>query len=286
MDKHQALYHKVIDFAKNNDDVRAVVMNGSRVNANIKPDDYQDFDIVYYVREFHRFMEDKQFIKTFGDILVIQTKDDQRPDVSEDELMWYIYLIQFKDGTRLDLTILDIDDLEKKVYEDSLTKILLDKDELINDLKEADESSYYVQKPTNKEIFLTVNEFYWVCPYVGKGLARNHVFYAIKHLDILRREIERMIDWWIGHKHDYKISVGKGKHRYVDLLPIGIYNKYTDTYTDTRIDSIWKALYISIDIFDELYQKIAAVYDIEYHQDYRIDIINFIKNNYKKNERV
>jgi len=286
MDKHQLLYQKVIDFAKNHDDVRTVIMNGSKVNPNISPDDFQDYDIVFYVNDFIHFMKNKEFIKSFGDILVMQTKDVQRPDGTEEDLFWYIYLIQFKNGTRLDLSILDVKDLDKKVYDDSLTKVVLDKDDLLHDIPQANESSYFVQKPTKKEMLMTINEFYWVCPYVGKGMARNHVFYSIKHLDILRKEIERMIDWWIGYQHDFKISVGKGKHRYVDLLPIDLYNKYTETYTDAKVKNIWNALYVSLDLFDELYQKIADESNVDYHPEYKKDILKFIDYNYKKNERV
>ncbi|MFP4479151.1 MAG: aminoglycoside 6-adenylyltransferase [Candidatus Izemoplasmatales bacterium] len=284
MDKHQSLYEKVVKYAKDHDDIRALLMNGSRVNPNITPDQYQDFDMVFYVKDFDRFMKNRDFIKNFGDIFFMQTKDDQRPDGSEENHEWYVYLIQFKDGTRLDLGIMDIQDIEKTVYDDSLTKVILDKDHLVQSIQEVDESTYYVQKPTNKDILMTVNEFYWVCPYVGKGMARNHMFYAIKHLDILRKEIERILDWWIGYQHDFKISVGKGKHRYVDLLPIDIYNLYTETYTNTQVENVWKALFKSIDLFDLVYEKVAVESGVDYHQEYKINLLDFIQTHYKNKD--
>ena len=40
----------ILNFTRNNDAVRAVVMNGSRVNPNAKGDPFQDYDVVYFVR--------------------------------------------------------------------------------------------------------------------------------------------------------------------------------------------------------------------------------------------
>jgi aminoglycoside 6-adenylyltransferase len=40
----------ILNFARDSDAVRAVVMNGSRVNPNAKGDPFQDYDVVYFVR--------------------------------------------------------------------------------------------------------------------------------------------------------------------------------------------------------------------------------------------
>jgi aminoglycoside 6-adenylyltransferase len=40
----------ILNFARDSDAVRAVVMNGSRVNPNAKRDPFQDYDVVYFVR--------------------------------------------------------------------------------------------------------------------------------------------------------------------------------------------------------------------------------------------
>ncbi|QWC00260.1 aminoglycoside 6-adenylyltransferase [Mycoplasmatota bacterium] len=284
MDNHQALYKKVLDFARNHKLVRLVTMNGSRVNPNIKPDHYQDFDIVFYVSNFDLFMLNKDFVFDFGDILIMQTKDDQRDQDNNNQSKWYIYLTQFKDGSRLDLSILDMKDLDDTIHSDSLTKVLLDKDHLIHDLNQADESSYYIKKPSKKDISMTVNEFYWVSLYVGKGLARNHTFYAIKHLDILRNEVERIIDWWIAYQYDFQLSVGKGKHRYIDLLPEKFYLLYKETYTDANVKNIWSALFKVIDLFDQVFYLLTEYTEVECDKQYKKKIKQFIIDHYKNSE--
>jgi hypothetical protein len=45
----------ILSFAWEHDEVRAVVMNGSRVNPNAKRDPFQDYDVVYFVRSVEPF---------------------------------------------------------------------------------------------------------------------------------------------------------------------------------------------------------------------------------------
>jgi hypothetical protein len=45
----------ILDVAKADQRIRAVYMNGSRANPNIKKDKYQDYDIVYVVTETESF---------------------------------------------------------------------------------------------------------------------------------------------------------------------------------------------------------------------------------------
>ena len=46
----------ILSFAQKDDRIRAVAMNGSRLDANITPDRFQAYDIVYFVREMDSFL--------------------------------------------------------------------------------------------------------------------------------------------------------------------------------------------------------------------------------------
>lgn len=45
----------ILGTAKEDERVRTVILNGSRANPNVKKDIFQDFDIVYIVREMESF---------------------------------------------------------------------------------------------------------------------------------------------------------------------------------------------------------------------------------------
>ena len=55
-----SILDKLLDLASKNNSVRAVVMNGSRVNPNIESDKYQDYDIVFYVNNYQEFIKEHE----------------------------------------------------------------------------------------------------------------------------------------------------------------------------------------------------------------------------------
>ncbi|MDF2521420.1 MAG: streptomycin adenylyltransferase family protein, partial [Clostridia bacterium] len=72
MRSEQQMMDLILDTAKADDRIRAVIMNGSRANPNATKDFFQDFDIVYVVRDVHSFTADHSWIDIFGEIMILQ----------------------------------------------------------------------------------------------------------------------------------------------------------------------------------------------------------------------
>lgn len=62
MRSEKEMMELILGIAQKDDRIRAVYMNGSRTNKNAKKDIFQDYDIVYVVRENKPFYEDKDQI--------------------------------------------------------------------------------------------------------------------------------------------------------------------------------------------------------------------------------
>ncbi len=104
MRSEDEMYSLILEAAKNDNRVKAVYMNGSRTNENVPKDMFQDYDIVYVVEDTQSFIEDKDWIRIFGEILYMQYPDEN-PNYPSDKKNSYGYLMQFADGTRIDLTV-------------------------------------------------------------------------------------------------------------------------------------------------------------------------------------
>ena len=61
----------IIDYAKQDNRIRAVLLNGSRVNSNINPDRLQDFDIVFIVDNLESFTTDHSWANIFGEKIIM-----------------------------------------------------------------------------------------------------------------------------------------------------------------------------------------------------------------------
>src|SRR5512147_1261367 len=93
----------ILKIAEENDDIRAVIMNGSRTNPNAKKDPFKDFDIVYVVQDVEPYRRNHNFISQFGELMILQTPEDMADPPPEND-GHYAYLMQFLDGNRIDLS--------------------------------------------------------------------------------------------------------------------------------------------------------------------------------------
>ena len=136
----------ILNVAKTDKRIRAVLLNGSRANPNIKKDKFQDFDIVYIVNEINTFLNDHSWIDIFGERLILQMPDDMTFGEEKSENSSFHYLMLFKDRNRIDLTMFPVDKLENEFEQDSLTILLLDKDNLFSNLPASSDIDYHIEK--------------------------------------------------------------------------------------------------------------------------------------------
>ncbi|MEC2450685.1 aminoglycoside 6-adenylyltransferase, partial [Bacillus cereus] len=203
----------IINIAKEDERIRAVIMNGSRVNPNVKRDCFQDYDIMYVVNDIQSFTSNHNWVHRFGEIMIVQMPEEMSL-VQPDEDGKFPYLMQFMDGNRIDLTLVPVELIKKFVGQDSLSKLLLDKDNCMEGFPPASDKDYLIKKPTEKEFLDCCNEFWWCSTNVAKGLWREELSYAKGMLEgPVRDMFIVMLEWHIGMKTDFTVNTGKfGKH--------------------------------------------------------------------------
>lgn len=96
--------------------------------------------------------------------------------------------MQFKDGVRIDLGFDDISNVNTAIKEDSLSKILLDKDNITDKLPEPNDSIYFVKKPTEIQWNELLNELWWIQTYVAKEIWRDELPLVKYMYDVILNE--------------------------------------------------------------------------------------------------
>ena len=255
----------ILDTARKDDRIRAVMMNGSRTNPNAPRDFFQDFDIVYFVTEVDSYKQDPNWIACFGEMMILQLPDDMT-DPPPENTVSYAYLMQFADGNRIDLTLFPIDKLAAR-EEDSETMILLDKDNIFPPFPPPNDSDYLPKPPTAKAYADCCNEFWWVSPYVAKGLWREELTYA-KHLfdDAVREQVMKMLDWYVGVRTGFSVATGKqGKYLKIYLEP-ELWAMLERTYADAVYEHTWEALLVMGELFRMTALTVAEYFGYGYPQ--------------------
>ncbi len=270
MRSEQEMLDLIVNTAQNDDRVRAVIMNGSRVNPNASRDFFQDYDVIYIVTEKESFLADPGWIKVFGELMILQLPDDMSDPPPEDGR--YAYLMQFMDGNRIDLTLFLRDRLDS-LAPDSLTLVLLDKDGILPHFAPSNDSDYLPRPPTAKKYFDCANEFWWCSPYVAKGLWRRQLPYARQMLDwYVREQLLKMLVWYIGVRTDFKVSPG-GMGKYIEkYLEPDLWQLYLHTFSDADYDHTWTALFAMGDLFRRVAVPVAEHfgYAYPYGEDQRV----------------
>jgi aminoglycoside 6-adenylyltransferase len=257
----------IVGTARADERIRAVVINGSRANPNAPRDPFQDFDIVYFVPEVEPFRCNYEWIKRFGELMILQEPEEMGDPPSQRD-GHVCYLMQFADGNRIDLSVCPLNwigpdgALREK---DSQTIVLLDKDRRIGSVPPASDADYLPQPPNPKQFADCCNEFWWVSPYVAKGLWRREILYA-KHMHdgYVREELDKMLRWYIGMRTEFKASPGKlGKYVERYLEP-ELWEMLLATYAGAGYEETWEALLVTADLFRVLAVRVAERFGFQY----------------------
>ena len=235
MRTEKEMYDLIISIAQSDERIRAVYLNGSRTNPNVPKDIFQDYDVVYVVTETKPFIVDKDWINRFGEILFMQFPD-KHPDYPSDKDNFYGWLMQFTDGTRIDLHVESIDHARANILNDSLCKVLLDKDNCLPDIPESSDKNYWVSKPSEAQFCCSCTEFWWCLNNVAK------------------KQLEKMLSWKVGIITDYSVSVGKSAKYMYKWLSDQEWKTYLQTYCGADINDIWQ----SVDTMCSLFKGTAA----------------------------
>lgn len=177
--KQKNIENNILNIAKTDNRIRAVLLNGSRANPNVDPDKYQDFDIVFIVKNFDSFLKDRSWIRTLGKPILQQFPDEMKLGKKKNEESFsFTSLLIFDNKKRIDLTLWPYEKLNSHYKPDSLTIVWLDKDNLFKNIPKSSDKDYHIKEPNQLEFTEVSNEFWWTITNVAKGLKREEIIYS------------------------------------------------------------------------------------------------------------
>lgn len=280
MRSHQQMLNLILEIANADDRIRAVSIEGSTVTPSSVQDKYSDFDITFFVRDVRDFTKDNSWISCFGEILIVQMPDDFFDDPydysSHDK---FAYLMQFTDGNRIDLTLIDVKNIELQKDFCEPRKVLLNKDafDCLSDV-DSDEV-FYIQRPDEKEYHDTCNEFRWLSLYIAKGICRQEFYYAKRAFDVLYIPmLIKMLNWKIAFKYDYKVSFGSSGKYFKKYLSEDEMARFQGLFPDGSYEDMEKKLYLSYDYFEELAKDTANKLNFSYNKDEASNVRRFLQD--------
>lgn len=280
MRSEKEMMELILDVAKADKRIRAVLLSGSRANPDVPKDIYQDYDITYFVTDAGPFYNNTAWIEEkFGKPAVMQLPElMSHPLLPPDGDGHFTYLMIFNDCSRIDLSI----EFNPYVDDGEPVVVLLDKDGFLPNIV-PNEKHWYIKPPCENIYADSCNEFWWCLNNVAKGIARDELPYAMDMFNHhVRDMLNQMVEWTIGINTGFSVSAGKMGKYFRKYLPQNLYGMYTKTYSDSNYENFWKSVFTACELFRTMAIKVAEHFGFTYNrsEDENMTVyLNKVKNN-------
>jgi len=265
----------ILNVAKDDERIRAVLLVGSRANPEVPKDIYQDYDITYFVEDITPFYNNPTWVEErFGKPLIMQMPEAMRYPIGDGS---FNYMMIFPDGVRIDLTF----EFKKYIDDGEPAVILLDKDNgrgFLPPKLVPNDKYWHIKPPSSLFFYSCCNNFWWCLNNVAKGIARDELPYVMNMLNnVVRLELHDMINWYIGTLHEFNLSTGKDGKYFKKYLPPELYAQYTATYSGSNYTDIWAAVDTMCNLFHTLALTVAEYFGYTYRQEEEDGIRKYLR---------
>lgn len=271
---------EILEFARKDENIRAVVLQGSLANPIDRVDELSDLDPLFYVNDINKFIKNDEWLNKFGTIIT-RLYDEF---ISKDNIKSYIRMVIYDDGLKVDFGIVPLE-LLKDINELMFYKVILDKDGLIEPKKDHTEKKFYPQEPTAPEYQKVINDFFWDITYVAKSLHREEIYFAKFMFENVNRFIRKLLSWYLGMECDFQVNIGLEGRYLKTLLSEDLWNKVLSTFAGSSVTENWKAVYALCDLVRELGNSIATKLDFLYPFEKDLIIRDYLKKIEKMNSK-
>lgn len=256
------------NIAETDERIRVMTLEGSRVNPNVTPDIWQDYDITFLVTDVESFKQSDDWLSVFGDHLFMQKPEAMELFPADMPNGWFSYLMLFSDGVKIDLTLVPLESMDEYFAQDPLIQVLLDKDSICPQIPAPSDERFWIQKPSEACVNDCANEFLFVSTYVAKGLLREELLFATWHFEqILHVELQRMLEYLSGSRKGFPLNTGKRNKWLMQFLTKQECTQFLTCYNLEDIDAVWNALYTAMQLFENSMREVCSTLGYEYKND-------------------
>lgn len=272
---------QIIQWAKKNPDIRAVLLTSSLVNPYAPVDNFSDLDVELVFENRNGYEVNNEWIRLFGEPISMIEENDTVFDGKH-----AMKMVLYKDHVKVDFKLYQVSEFCDEVKEEVLPtdwdlgyKVLVDKDGLTKDLKSPTYQTIMIHKPTEQDFKQLFNDFWWDTTYVAKCLKRGDIFYAkFMSENILRTDyLVPLIEWYISSSHGWNnITTNKHGRLFKKYLSTDMWNRVEATFSGSDIEENWQALFACADLVHELGTDLAEKLNFTYPAQLEMDIRNYL----------
>ena len=247
--------------------VDAVALSGSRTDTKAPKDKFQDYDVVYIVDDLEDLISDLSWLDQFGKRIIEQHNVlDHR----------HLYLMLFKDGNRIDLTLCPKEYIQEWVDSEAGFTVLEDPENLFEPYFQNPER-YWITPATETDFEKSCNEFWWVSAYVVKGICRQQLIYATDHLyGICQQELLKILAWQVASDRE-AVDIGKNYKYLFNYLTAEKEKEFSNLLDFSSLEKITQTLFATMQLFHQEAQSLSQKMGFNYDRKVAEKMIQYAK---------
>ena len=269
---------KIIEWANNEDHIRAVILIGSRAR-DLQPDALADYDISIFTHNALIYTQDDLWLSKIGKAWICVHEN-----VLWKEKRYPSRLVIFEDGIKGDFTFYPMDVLNEIIESSTLPEhyrlgynVWVDKDHLTARMPKPSRVMTRTRKPSEEEFIRIVNEFWFEAYHVGVYLKRGALWQAkYRAGGIYDHFLLKMIEWNELAKVNFDKDIPPMGKRMQEWVGKNTWDSLYQVFGHFDSEDSWKALLKTIELFRELAVDTAKRMGYRYPKDVDLNISKFI----------
>ena len=261
MDTFEALFERLIAWAKTQPDIRLVLLVGSRARTETPADEWSDADIVIMSTDPDRFLTATDWLGEFATPLLTFLEPTATGTGEERRVL-------FAGGLDVDFTPIPVSYVEQiaatgwppetAVVVARGMRVLLDKDDLFATIAHQVLEFPEAAPPAQQQFLNLVNDFWYHAVWVAKKLRRGELWIARSCLDCyMKGQLRTMLEWHARATHGWSYDTwhdGRFLDRWADPRAVaelpGVFARYD-------VDDVRRALFATMRLFRWLASETA-----------------------------
>jgi aminoglycoside 6-adenylyltransferase len=267
----------ILDWARHENAIRALVATGSRARLDDTVDDFSDLDIQIIATDFTRYIEDDSWLDQLGDVWIRFPLHKFVPY----RLVW------FNGGAKVDFQFLAADELNPSYLSDEYKRgyhILLDKDNRFRHLPPSPRVFPQPPLPSVAEFLSTINEFWFEAIHVAQFIRRRE-FWVVKHRDwTMKTDLLRMLEWHAQITTGDPVNTWLLGRRIALWTDEASYTVVKRLWAGWNATECWDALLQQVDLFQALSQAVAATLRYQHDEEPQRKIQSYIRQLWREDD--
>jgi aminoglycoside 6-adenylyltransferase len=276
MSGYEVITNRLIKWAEHNENIRAVILIGSRARSYKPADEWSDLDVVIIAEDLSVYLQTTSWLREMGTPMLTFT--ERAFDGSVERRVLYEGFLDvdfaFSDpsGFRASLNVEEV----RTIFQRGC-HVLLDKDDWSSLIHRAISVSpgYEISDDT---IINEIHDYWYHCVWLTKKIQRGELWIAMHCLNCyMKAKLLYMIELYTRLSRDGEVDTWHNGRLLEQWADPSILTKLKDCFTNYDEQTLKRALQHQMDVYHDIASEVAARQGIPYPDDARKTIKNWIQ---------